>query len=89
MQNLNYNILKSIVSQDGKTVFFLSSAEITIEETTAITYNISAADCCHITTVEDTSTNRDLCENILNELYAKSISYENLKEFISEYLSEH
>ncbi len=89
MKNLNYSIIKSIISQDGKTVFFLSSSEISIEEATAVTYNISAADCCHITTVEDTSTNRDICENILNELYTKSISSENLKDFITEYLSEH
>lgn len=84
----NFNFTKCIISGDGQTIYYLSSHETTIDNITAVTYNISAADCCNVTTIQDISTDLQFCEKLIAELSEKSVQQEDLKEFVMNYLSE-
>lgn len=86
MKNLSF--IKCNVSNDNQRIYFISSFNKTIDGISSITYNISAADCYNVTTVEDVSTNLKLCEKILSEVCEKSIQQSELKDFIVNYLSE-
>lgn len=84
----NINLIKCSISKNSQIIYFISSFDKTIDGVTAVTYNISAADCCNVTTIEDVSTDLRICEQILSEITEKSAPQNELKDFIINYLSE-
>ncbi|MGN0622121.1 MAG: DUF6514 family protein [Porcipelethomonas sp.] len=84
MNDLSLEVISASISCDKKIVYCIFKEIISIDQDSAVTHGITATDTLITRTVRDVSTNPEEAERIISILSEKSVSPENLSEFIQD-----
>ncbi len=83
-----YEIVKSEISKDGNTCYYLYRCKVTEEELTCDTYGFSASTPSITSSVDDVLTDCDMASKLLDAVSSKSVSVNGFKSFITEYVDK-
>ncbi|MGN1481076.1 hypothetical protein [Porcipelethomonas sp.] len=88
MKSSDYTLIKTCISNDGQKIYFISSEMETIDGITAESLSISSAVPDEVVTVKNVATDLNIALKIFDNLKSESISPQNLKPYILNFLSE-
>lgn len=83
-----YEIVETTVSNDKNVCYTVFRHNISIGKDNADTYGISAADIAKSSFIDDVVTNKTEIPKLLNCLSRNSISVNDFKEYITDYVDK-
>ncbi len=83
-----YEIVKSSISNDGNTCYYLYRCKAAAEELVCDTYGFSASTPLISSSIDDVITDSETAFELLDVISNKSVSVNGFKNFITQYVDK-